>query len=172
MRGVRVAVILEFVVEITVGIMMIEGIHTIIMILHIMILHVVERRMLIIMIAKIAMAAEVTMLTGQAGIIHIVIDITMVTHQVAQLKDIHTREGTGHLLLVRRDITVIGTSHGGKIKRENYLIVMREGSLVLYERRREDVITVQAVLALQEDITVIVKIVRSQKTSLMKHLIV
>lgn len=134
MRGEGVTVSQWYIGGIIVGIMVIREFRTVI------IIHVVERCM-IIMIVRIVVTAAVAIATHQADTTHITVDVTMVTHQVVLPRDIHTREDVDHLL-VRRDIIVTSTDHGEKTRKDQQKVT-EDGDLVQQqEGRREDIITI------------------------------
>ena len=147
MRGVGTTVTLEFMAGITVGIMVIKEL------LIVMIIHVVERCMLIIMVTGIAMTTGVIMVIGQAGAIHITIGVTMVTPRTVQLRDT-INEGGDHPP-VEINTILIGTGQTGKIRRERYLKVIEDG-LGQWEGRKRDVTIPVLTAAVLQDIIVTV----------------
>lgn len=142
-----VAVTLEVMAGIIVGIMVIREL------LIVMIIHAVERCMLIITVTWIAMTTGVVMKTGQAGAIHVTIDITMVTPQTVQLRDILIRKDVDHPP-VENDTTVTGTGQAEKIRRISHLKVI-EGGLGQQGGRKEDVIIVAQTAVVPQDIMTI-----------------
>ena len=146
-RRVGVAVTLEVMAGIIVGIMVIREL------LIVMIIHVVERCMLIITVTGIAMTTGVVMVTGQAGTIHTTIDITMVTPQTVQLRDVLIREDIDHPP-VENDTTVIGISQAEKIRRVSRLKVIEGGLGQQGERKKDVIVTAQPAVVLQDIMTI------------------
>ena len=141
MRGERVTISQWYIGGITVGIMVIREFLTV------MIIYVVERCM-IIMIARIVVAAAVAMTTHQADVTHITVDIAMFTHQVVLPRNIHTRGDDDHLL-AWRDITATSIGQGGKTRKDQ-LKVTEDGDLVQQQgERRGDITTVVHVVIVQ-----------------------
>ena len=151
MKRAGVVVAPEVMAGITVGIMVIREL------LIVMIIHVVERCMLIIMVTGIAMTTGIIMKTGQAGTVHITIDITMVTPQTVQLRDTLIKEDVDYPP-VESGTTVIGTGQAERIRRASHLKVI-EGDLGHQGGRRKGiiVITAQTAVVLQEDIMMTIR---------------